>query len=58
MLKLVLWREKNHKARGAIFGNLEKISRIDYSEVEKLMPLYNEKSFEALFDQLRRSRMT
>jgi len=58
MLKLVLWREKNHKARGAIFGNLEKISRIDYSEVEKLMPFYHEKSFEALFDQLRRSRMT
>jgi hypothetical protein len=49
MLKLILWREKSHKARGAIIGNLEKISRLDYSNVEKLTPFYYEKSFESVF---------
>ena len=58
MLKLVLWRAKNLKIREALFGSLEKISRIDYSEVEKLLPYYYEKPFTSVFEQIKRSRMS
>ena len=55
MLKLVLWKSKNIKIRSPIFGNLEKISRLDYSSLEDLMPYYFETNFESVSSELMRS---
>ncbi|CAM8660178.1 hypothetical protein MCEMSE6_02946 [Oxalobacteraceae bacterium] len=55
MLKLVLWKSKNINIRSPIFGNLEKISRLDYSHLETLLPYYFETNFELVSSELMRS---
>jgi hypothetical protein len=55
-LKLLIWRARQLKVRKSLFGNLETISRLDYSDVEDLMPYYFEKTLASVIEELKHSR--
>lgn len=43
-LRTMVWKSTKHQIRQQLFGDLEKISRLDYRSLEKLMPYYFEKN--------------
>lgn len=57
MLRFVLWKTQASESRNPIFGNLEQISRLDYSTIEKLLPYYKETTFDEILDQLMQSKV-